>query len=176
MEVTVITPTIPERTELLGQAIASVAKQNHPVKGHFIGVDLEREGPSPIRNRLINSIETEWTAFLDDDDILMPNHFEVMAPFVNEADLIWTWCDSVGRGNFNPNSHFNERRLRQDGNYIPITVAVRTSLLKEVGGFSDARLEDWDLWIRLLDAGGRFKNIPTITWTYRFLGENRTFT
>ncbi len=176
MDITVITPTIPSRTNLLADAILSVSEQNHSVVDHFIGVDLQKEGPSPVRNRLIQAVQTEWTAFLDDDDILKPNHFEVMAPFHEEADLIWTWCDSIGRGSFNPNSRFNERRLRENGNYIPITVAVRTSKLREVGCFSDARLEDWDLWIRLLDAGARFVNVPIVTWTYRFLGNNRTFT
>lgn len=175
MDVTVITPTIPDRVDLLREAICSVAQQTEPVKGHLIGVDSLGEGPSPVRNKLIKSVDTEWIAFLDDDDILFGNHFEVVSQHQNDADLIWTWCSSIGRGNFNPNSHFNEQRLRSDGNYIPITVTLRTELFRRVGGFSDARLEDWDLWIRLLDAGARFKCEPTVTWQYRFLGNNRTF-
>jgi len=175
MDITVVTPTLPQRSPLLAEAVASVSKQTHQVSGHLIGADYRRDGPVDMRNRLINIVDTEWTAFLDDDDILFPKHFEVMLPYADKADLIWTWCVSEGRGSFNPNSSFNERRLREDGNYIPITVAVRTSFLREVGGFREHPQEDWDLWVRLLDAGARFLNVPVITWNYRFLGENRTF-
>jgi glycosyltransferase involved in cell wall biosynthesis len=175
MEITVITPTLPERNKLLSEAIASVSTQRHPVEGHLISVDNNRRGPIEIRNQLIKAVDTEWTAFLDDDDILYENHFEVMLPASDSADLIWTWCNSEGRGNFNPNSTFNEKRLREDGNFIPITVAVRTELLNRVGGFVDHPQEDWHLWIRLLDVGARFVNVPVVTWNYRFMGNNRTF-
>lgn len=176
MDVTVITPTIPERAKLLGQAILSVSNQIVPATDHLIGVDLKKEGPAVVRNKLLDSVTTEWVTFLDDDDILFTNHYEVVESQMDQGDLIYTFCTSEGRGNFNPNSRFDERRLRQDGNFIPITVTVKTSFLREVGGFSDARLEDWDLWIRLLDAGCKFHCIPIVTWNYRFLGGNRTFT
>ena len=175
MEVTVITPSLPERSQVLKDAIDSVTAQEHSVSGHFVGVDHQKEGPVIVRNKLIGLVDTEWTAFLDDDDVLFPNHFSTMAANTDGADLIWTWCTSEGRGTFNPNSSFDERRLRQDGNYIPMTVAVKTELLNEVGGFVDHPQEDWHLWVRLLDAGARFKNVPVITWNYRFLGNNRTF-
>lgn len=174
MDVTVITPTIPERAELLSQAIASVNNQIEPAVAHLIGVDLERAGPTPVRNRLLKSVDTEWVAFLDDDDILYPQHFRVVSRHLDSADLIYTWCNSEGRDGFNPNSYFDEQRLR-GGNYIPITVTLRTSKLREVGGIPNERLEDWALWVKLLDSGARFVCEPTVTWNYRFLGGNRTF-
>jgi hypothetical protein len=29
----------------------------------------------------------------------------------------------------------------------------------------------WDLWVRALDAGARFKCVPAVTWTYRMNAE-----
>lgn len=175
MDVTVITPTIPSRTHLLTECIASVSQQEEGVGSHLIGVDNDGRGPGPIRNKLLEAVTTEWVTFLDDDDILFNNHFSIVNQNKHNGDLIYTFCSSIGRDNFNPNSLFDEKRLRSEGNYIPITVTVKTSYLRLVGGFSDARLEDWDLWIRLLDAGAQFHCVPVVTWCYRFLGENRTF-
>ncbi len=178
LDVTVITPTIPERKDVLAECINSVKGQTVAPAAHYIGLDASRKGPSTVRNELIEKTKTKWLCFLDDDDILYPNHFEVLYENImgqDKYDLIWTWCDTVGRENFNPNSRFDANRLRQ-GNYIPITVLVKTDLVKEVGCFdTEARLEDWDLWIKLLNNGAVFHNIPIITWQYRFVGNNRTF-
>lgn len=176
-EVTFITPTIPERSRLLCDAIGSVNQQIVPAVDHLVGVDLQKRGPSYIRNQLSKSVETEWIAFLDDDDVVYDNHILEASAAAEKSDIIYTWCDSIGRGNFNPNSFFDETRLLRDGNFIPVTTFIRTSVFKEVGGFDlNARLEDWDLWKRLCIDGYRFTCVPVITWCYRFLGNNRTFT
>ena len=174
-DITIITSTIPERETLLAEAVNSVNQQRVKAKNHLIEVDTNRIGPSAVRNKLAKMADTEWIAFLDDDDILYQNHIEEYSKSHHHSDMMYTWCDSVGRENFNPNSHFDADRLMH-GNYIPITAAVRTSLFLQVGGFSeDSRYEDWDLWKKLLQAGARFTCIPTKTWCYRFLGNNRTY-
>jgi hypothetical protein len=175
-DVTIITPTVASRTHLLAEAIHSISQQDLPAKSHLIGVDLERNGPSPVRNKLFESVTTEWIGFLDDDDIAYPNHISSAARFFDTSDVVYTWCDVIGRDGFNPNSPFDERRLMNDGNIIPITAFVRSEVFRSVGGFDiNARLEDWDLWKRLVTFGARFTYVPEITWCYRFLGNNRTF-
>jgi hypothetical protein len=175
MDVTVITAARPDRKDFLNEAIESVGAQNHPVKYHLIGIDHQRQGPVAIRNQLLRGVETEWVAILDDDDVLLPNHFEEMAKVEDTSDFIYTYSKVTGRDAVF-NSQFDPERLRW-GNYIPITVAIRMSKLNEVGGqFPDARLEDWALWVKLLDAGARFTCVPVVTWVYRFHGDNRTFT
>lgn len=174
--VTFITPTIASRSSILPEAIRSVENQQMPAKGHLIAVDFDKKGPSHIRNILARSVDTEWIAFLDDDDIVYPNHVSTASQFADSSDIIYTWCDSVGRENFNPNSYFDSDRLLNAGNYIPVTTFVRTSAFIEVGGFDlESRLEDWDLWKRLYLKGYKFTCIPVVTWCYRFLGNNRTF-
>jgi hypothetical protein len=85
-----------------------------------------------------------------------------------------------------PNQEFDEDRLRSR-NYIPATALVRRSLWQHVGGWleggwglgnglRDAELaEDWDFWLRALDARARFLCIPEVTWTYRYHGTNLWF-
>ena len=175
-DVTFITPTIPDRSELLADAIRSVDNQEIKAQGHIIGVDFTKKGPAYIRNLLSQSVETEWIAFLDDDDILYSNHISTIVPFAEKSDVIYTWCDSVGRENFNPNSHFDAERLLNFQNYIPVTAFVRTSAFRKVGGFDvESRLEDWELWKKLYLNNFQFTCVPVITWCYRFLGSNRTF-
>jgi len=77
VDVTVITPTVPGREKLLEECIESVRKQTLQPVAHLVLMDKDKEGPAVIRNRLLKQVETEWVAFLDDDDLLMPNHFDV---------------------------------------------------------------------------------------------------
>jgi|LakMenE01Jun11ns_1017448.scaffolds.fasta_scaffold9939438_2 glycosyltransferase involved in cell wall biosynthesis len=174
-DITIITPTIHERSNLLTEAVKSVENQKVKAVGHFVQVDESKAGPAYVRNRLVEKVQSEWIGFLDDDDILYPNHIEEYRKAHENSDVIYTWCDSTGREKFDPNSHFDPERLMY-GNYIPITAAVRTNFFRQVGGFSeDTRYEDWDLWVKLLKAGARFTCVPVKTWCYRFLGSNRTF-
>jgi GT2 family glycosyltransferase len=47
-------------------------------------------------------------------------------------------------------------------------------MFRRVGGFPDADLEDHELWLRLLDAGARFRYMPTVCWHYRRQPGSRT--
>lgn len=65
------------------------------------------------------------------------------------------------------------------GNFIPVTTLVRVEAALAVGGFPEGelaprhpfpphpRLEDWGLWLRMLDAGKRFAQLPDVTWSWR---------
>lgn len=129
-----------------------------------------------MRNALLAAAAGEWIAVLDDDDLLLPNHLEVLS--AAQGDVIYTWCQVAGRGDWNPNRNFFADHLRQN-NYIPVTALIRASLLRDLQGWrsteeSYSGLEDWDLYLRALDAGATFTCIPEITWVYRFHGGNRT--
>lgn len=169
---TVITPTLPERAHLLEECCASVGASLAPVQ-HVIGIDVDREGPARTRNRLAQDVDTPWLAFVDDDDLVDPRHFSVLLGASTGADVVYPWCRVEGR-DLRLNHHFDPVALMH-GNYIPVTAMIRTSLFRELGGFpEDARFEDWELWKNALRAGARFRCVPEVTWTYRFLGANRT--
>jgi hypothetical protein len=176
MRIIVVTASLPEREAFRSEAIASVNAQTLQPIGHLVGIDHERAGPARILNRLLPACvasAADWIAQLADDDILHPHHLETLATRANTADIIYPYCEVEGRA-WNPNAPFDPDRLRRE-NYIPATTMIRARLCQELGGWNtEARngFEDWDFWLRALDAGAAFTCIPTITWTYRFHGQN----
>lgn len=190
--IAVITPSLPTRADKLADACASVSAQTLPASVHLVGVDHARKGSVAVRNELVAAAHgCEWVAFLDDDDVLYPNHLELLhgAATRENADIVYSWCDVTGRAGWNPSRHFDPQALRR-GNYIPITCLVRRSTLAELGGFRPydqwpAELqtfdggtfnghEDWDLWLRALDAGARFHCVPEPTWRYQLHPGSKT--
>lgn len=162
---------------MLAEAAASVAAQTMKPAAHLITIDYARTGPWAIHNAHAEQAQTEWLAWLDDDDILLPRHIEsLLAAAGSDVDLIYPWCEVQGRADFYPNSPFDAAALRRQ-NYIPITTMVRRSVFLEVGGFPNGGAEsDYALLLRLLDHGARFVCVPTVTWVYRFRKDNMTFT
>lgn len=165
--VTVVTPTLPHRAPMLAEAIQSVAAQTVPPAAHLIDVDLHRAGIPDMVNRLVDRVETEWFLLLCDDDLLYPHHLETLAAYCAAADVVYSYCDVSGRS-WNPNRGFVAEDLIH-GNYIPSNALVRTALWRALGGYRRTdRFEDWDFWVRAVEAGARFTCVPEATWLYRF--------
>lgn len=201
VSIAVLTPSLPGRAYLLSEAMASVQAQSMTPTSHVVGIDYDRVGIGRMLNQLASSAEAEWLARLDDDDLFMPNHLEVLARGVDDADVIYTWCEVkprsrdgvvppvpavLGPAGWIPNQEFDANLLRER-NYIPATTLIRRSLWREIGGWTlpgwgigdsprqPEFAEDWDFWLRALDAGARFRCIPEVTWTYRYHGANVWF-
>jgi glycosyltransferase involved in cell wall biosynthesis len=181
--VTILTPTIEGREELLVEAALSVRSQTEEA-AHLIYLDTEHHGPAWCRNQLLERVQSEWVGFLDDDDLLDPTHVEALMALleVGGADLAWSRCRCVFADGVPPiriaqGLRPNYADLVKPGarNFIPVTVIARTSSIREAGGFDPAdRYEDHALFCRMLNRGQRFVHLPHATWTYRFLGANRT--
>jgi hypothetical protein len=198
LSIAVLTPSLPERAEMLVEAMASVRAQTLKPSIHVVGIDHDRVGIGRMLNQLAASVEAEWLARLDDDDLFEPNHLEVLASGPEQADVIYTWCEVrpralgdavlpvppvLGPSGWTPNQEFDADRLRER-NYIPATTLIRKSLWHELGGWTlpgwgvsestrePESAEDWDFWLRALGAGARFHCIPEVTWVYRYHGEN----
>lgn len=175
--IVVITASLPERDAYRQEAIASVHAQELQPVAHLVSIDHERAGPANILNRLLPAAvayEAEWIAQLADDDILYPQHLRVLAEAGQDADIVYPFCDVEGRGAWNPNREFDADALRRE-NYIPATTLIRTRLAVQIGGWSDTKFEDYDFWLRALDAGAQFVCVPEATWLYRFHGKNDSY-
>lgn len=196
--VTVVIPTIPGREDLLMRAGNSVAVQTYRPEEVFVQVDDDRRGAAATRNEALQRVITEWVAWLDDDDELLPNHLEVCMDVAErgDVDLVYPGMIAVGGRDplacpvngilvnpygvpFGPEQ---AHHLRTVGNFIPITWVGRTSLIRAVGGFpqpvpdptkGSGRIEeDYGLLLKLLDAGARFAHVPARTWKYHFHDAN----
>jgi GT2 family glycosyltransferase len=175
VRVVVITPSLPERAEFRAECVESVKAQTLKPVAHVVMLDYERVGPAVMLNQMLPACiasEADWIAQLADDDLIDSHHLETLVAHSAEADIVYSYCRVTGRG-FNPNSPFDADRLRRE-NYIPATTLIRTSLCEELGWRADSAygFEDWDFWLRALDAGARFVCVPEETWTYRFHGSN----
>ena len=118
----------------------------------------------------------EYVGFLDDDDVLAPNHFAVLAHGLVASGLPVAYSDVecvvydrgaevVARSVFG--DEFDPDRLQFE-NTIPImAVLMRRELALAAGGFDPCLeyFEDWDLWLRLARRT-RFHHCPVITATY----------
>lgn len=98
-DVTVVIPTIPGREALLRRAVASIEAQIKKPGAVVIQMDTERHGAHWARNEALKRVETEWVAWLDDDDELLPNHLLVLTRGAHKfpaADMIFTYPEFVG--------------------------------------------------------------------------------
>lgn len=187
-DVTVCIATIPGRDRLLKRALMSIDRQHQGADAVIVEHDPNRTGAAATRNRMLARVETEWIAWLDDDDQLLPNHLDVLMAATEDADLVYPiprmatgtdptavvvngqWVKPWGVP-FTDECAFH---IKARGSFIPVTHLVRTDLVREVGGFPDGRTlpggryqgEDERYLIELLEAGARFKHVSEETWLW----------
>lgn len=186
-DVTVIVPAIPPRAgTLLPRALTSIARQTYTPRRIMVEFDHDRRGPAEMRNSMLSVVDTEYVAFLDDDDELMPEHLDRLrtTAIETDADLVYPWFDvktPTGNG-WDPlgefGKPFNADTLRNVKNYIPVTVLARTKVIREAGGFRNraeppnTTCEDWGCWLNMLDAGAKFHHLAEQTWIWHWHGRN----
>lgn len=97
--ITVVIPTIPPREQLCRRAIASVTAAGDEVEkllGPSVALvmvlDERRQGAAKTRHHGLLAVETEWVAFLDDDDVMHPDHLAQLygAALEHGADYLWS--------------------------------------------------------------------------------------
>jgi glycosyltransferase involved in cell wall biosynthesis len=168
-DVTVCVPTIPRRRDQLERALRSVGNQTIPLDvtvAVSVALDENGDGAATTRNRAWRNADTEWVAFLDDDDELRPNHVAACLAHAQEtgADLVYPWFNihtatGIDISSNDPLSvpvngmyvspygvRFDaalKHELMTRNNFIPVTVLVRRALLEEVGGFPIPGSAEW---------------------------------
>jgi len=188
VNVTVITPSIPDRVDKLMECMVSVANQTEPASAHLVRIQSPRDGRlssahiSDQRNALLSAVQTEWVATLDDDDLMLPDHLAQLATKAEPGvDVIYSLAVDTPPERCFDVSEWEPEYLAgvlEGDNLFPTTVAVRTSTLVALGGWASwddhiggfqtgVQYEDWDLWRRMARAGCSFRHVPAETWIYR---------
>jgi glycosyltransferase involved in cell wall biosynthesis len=183
-DVSVIIPHVPVRPNSLAKAIKSAVTQTVKPRDIIVATDLDREGAGPTRNRALAKATTTWCAFLDDDDLWLPKHLEVLLDDAEQskADVVYSGCTVIGQqGQVVPRREewgrfglpFNEERLRQKS-YLPVTSLVRTELAQRAWfeAPEGSLYDDWGFYLRMLDLGAVFHHVPEITWIWSHNGKN----
>lgn len=177
-DICVVIPTIPPRVDLLCRALRSVSAQTWPPDAVSIAIDHARFGAACTRNRALAGARSEWVAFLDDDDILYPQHLMRLKEHQADtgADVIWGWFDVIGGTDPFP-MHEGRQWNPDEPHAFPVTTLVRRSLAMDVGGFPEGHREsevcageDFQFFLKLSAAGAVFAHIPERTWAYHHHG------
>jgi glycosyltransferase involved in cell wall biosynthesis len=184
-DVTIIIPHIPVRPNALAKAVKSAAVQTIRPTDIIIATDIKREGAATTRNRALDRATTTWVAFLDDDDVLYPNHLEVLLDHAEEtdADVVYSGCDVVNPllgGQIPVKEEWGRFGKPFDGNlmrkksYIPVTSLVRTDEAQKArfAPPPGSHYEDWGFYLRLLDMGAVFSHVAEITWLWNHGDKN----
>jgi hypothetical protein len=120
-------------------------------------------------------------AFLDADDALRPGWAAAVIGeltagatiAVTDAEVVDEHRRPLGRyyeALSIPEQSEQAQRILLE-NFVLSTAAVKTSAVRDVGGFNERRdligVEDWDLWQRLIIAGATVAHVPEVLSAYR---------
>ena len=131
------------------------------------------------RNQGIQAASGELIAFLDSDDLWYPNKLSMsVQQFLEGNEIIChgeLWVEEGRKSRkifYGPRKNAEYQNLLRRGNCISTSaVVVRTSLIKEVGGFDQnaqfVTAEDYDLWLKLTQINQHIVFIPEILGEFR---------
>ncbi len=179
VDVTAAIAAIPPRADnLLQEAVRSVQAQTVQLHGGIsVALDANKEGAARTRQRALNAVETEWVAFLDDDDLWYPHHIETLLKLQCEtdADFLYSWFDGNNPFPMHRGRQFN----KNEPHHTTMNVMVRTLIAKQVGFVlpdgplhQDWMGEDWLFVLGCANAGAKFAGTAEITWHYRLHGHH----
>lgn len=190
--VSIVTRTYQGRDKYLRECVASVINQTYPHIEYIIVEDggnshaefiqqlncayethtikylpQPKNGRSSAGNQGVAAACGKWVMFLDDDDLLFPDHVEILvAELLKNSNvraaysLAWEIKTEVAAtGTYRELSHETAEVFYQPfsrdvlfhHNFIPIqAILFERSLFEAYGGFDESldQLEDWHLWVK----------------------------
>lgn len=168
------------RNGMVDRAVRSVWAQKLPAAELHVAVDRGGEGAWGTRDRGLRAVRSEWTAFLDSDDEMMPHHLRALALCAQRtgADYVYSYYlvrDALGRErpDVDPLRHFGEVFNPKDPIQTTITILCRTDLAQAVGFRAppvDATVggqrygEDYQYTLECVKAGAKIVHLPQRTW------------
>lgn len=178
--ITVVIPSIPPRRELLVErALCSVQAQTLLPDDIVVAFDNDKLGAGPTRSRGLAKATTEWVAFMDDDDELLPHHLATLHAhaLATGADVVWPWYEVWPQGNPDPfPPHFFGLQWDPAGPHsFPITTLVRREAIGDLTFAPPASAhcanEDWTFWLAMNERGAQFSHVAERTWRW-WMGVN----
>jgi len=145
-------------------------------------------GQSSARNLGAERAVGNWLAFLDQDDVWLPERLQTVVPYLGDnVDLVYTDADTINEdgevelmgiharhraGGKQPKTSLSDC-IYDDCFVMPGIMTVRKEMFTRIGGFDEhlSGYEDDDFFVRGVQAG-RIGYVPVSTLRWRFYGGN----
>jgi hypothetical protein len=166
-QITVAIPTLPARAHMLRRAVQSVTRQSLTAAAISIATDVIGAGAAATRQRALDAVNTEWVAFLDDDDTFKERHLRVLYEhaIATGADMVYSWFDMTGGVDPFPITHQTSEFDPSSPVETTITTLMRTECAKAVGfaaldrGHDQNSGEDYGMVLGLVKMGAKIRNV-----------------
>lgn len=136
-------------------ATAAIA-QAHP---KVTLLQQSNRGCGEARNTGARTATGEWLAFLDADDLWLPQKLEKQVTFTKDARVAVVNCRRHDKHGDALGDEISFDQLWQQNELIVSSTLVRRSAFGEIGGFwSERYCEDYHLWLRLASQGWKIAN------------------
>ena len=139
----------------------------------------ENQGVVTTRNNAIMEAKGEFILQLDGDDKLHPEFLKWTVPILETDDKIGiVFCKTFlfgARSGIWDRGDYNLKR-QLTANLIVITALFRKSDYLKTDGYRtefNEGLEDWDLWLSIIELGKEVREINEIGFYYRILEDSR---
>lgn len=142
----------------------------------------KKTGLSDAKNYGISLIDTEWVAFLDADDLYTPTKLEEQIKFIKNNEVDFLGCHSWNINGANSDnlfpSCFDEKsfithdeiinKLNNENVLTHGSMMIKKKCIIELDGYKNVSgSEDWDLWLRAINKGYKFYQLPIRLYVYR---------
>lgn len=165
---------------MLKRAISSIVDQTVRPESIVVEPDPLKTGAAATRDRALAKVDTEFVAFLDDDDEFGERHLELLLGEIQitGADLVYPWFTVVGGTDPFP-QHFQKPWNDLHPHQTTVTFIARTKVIRDAGGFTGTDLsldgidleghragEEYRLVLRMVNNGAKIVHLPYRTWTW----------
>lgn len=137
-------------------------------------IQAENRGPGAARNAGIRIATGTYLCALDADDKLQPTYFEKAIKVLDENDsltFVSCWVQTFGDEDWVWKQDFCDLPTLLGECTIATPALVRKAAVLAVGGYDESRtqwgIEDWVLWISLVEQGYRGIILPEVLFYYR---------
>jgi glycosyltransferase involved in cell wall biosynthesis len=140
-------------------------------------LDRENGGLSAARMTGVAATSAPFIYPLDADDCLLPGVLTAMADALERsphAGFAYGDYEVFGeyRGRWRSPPRFDPWAMTY-ANFIPVSSLIRRSALEQAGGWELRNaVEDWDLWLKMIECGWDGVRVPHVVYRRRVQGES----
>lgn len=141
-------------------------------------VNPHNQGPSFSRNVAFDYAMGKSVFIIDADNALYPTALEKTYDALMRGSFpaVYTQIEEFGERNGVGRADMWDTTLMRKNNYIDVMALIRKDVWQQVGGFShiEEGWEDYDFWLKFIDAGLEPGYLPQILCRYRVHNASRT--